>query len=148
MVFQGLKKTVNSVSGSLILLVFRTSPDIVTNFLINTWLPKVPINEIRSPSNSYIAYDLIVMLRLEDRTLEVSVVGDPKGIDMVKKPVLDCIVLGWLSKMLLVLLIVLGGILDRGNKGWCPLRGGNATKAYNGEYKDPGEACLGLGRQR
>ena len=88
------------------------------------------------------------MLRLEDRTLEVSVVGDLKGIDIIKKPVLDCIVLGWLSKMLLVLLIVLGGILNKGNKGWCLSRGGNAIKAYNGEYKDPNKACLGLGGRR
>ena len=57
------------------------------------------------------------MLRLEDYTLEVSVVGDLKGIDVVKKPVLDRIVLGWLSKILLVLLIVFNSIFNRGNKG-------------------------------
>ena len=141
-----MKQTVNSVSGSLVLLVLKTSPDIVTNFLINAWLPKVPADEIQSPGNSYMACDLAVVLRLEDHTLKVSVVGDLKGMDMIEKPVLDRIVLGWLSKMLLVLLIVLGSILNRGNKGWCLSRGGNVTKAYNGEYKDPGEACPSLGR--
>ena len=94
MVFYRLKQTINSVSGSLILLILRISPDIVTNFLINAWPPKVPTDEIRSPSDSYIAYDLVVMLRLEDRTFKVSVIGDPKGIDVIKKPVLDCIVFG------------------------------------------------------
>ena len=86
------------------------------------------------------------MLRLEDRTLEVSVVGDLKGIDMVKKPVLDCVVLGWLNKMLLIFLVIFGGVLNRSNKGWYLSRSGDITKACYGEYKDSGEACLGLGR--
>ena len=93
MVLYRLKQTINSVSGSLVLLVLRTSPDIVTNFLINAWPPKVPADEIRSPGDSHIAYDLAIVLRLEDHTLEVSIVGDLKGIDIVKKPVLDRVVL-------------------------------------------------------
>ena len=146
MVLQGLKKTVNSVSGSLVLLALRTSPDIVTNFLINAWPPKVPADEIRSPGDSHMACDLAVVLRLEDRTLEVSVVGDLQGIDVIEKPVLDCVVLGWLSKMSLVFLVIFGGIFNRGNKGWYPSYNRNAIKAYNGEYKDSGKACLSLGR--
>ena len=78
--------------------------------------------------------------------LEVSVVRDLKGIDIIEKPVLDYIVLGWLSKMLLVFLVIFGGILNRSDKGWCPSRGGNVIEVYDGEHKDPGEACLGLGR--
>ena len=94
MVFYRLKQTINSVSGSFVLLVLRTSPDIIADFLINAWPPKVPTDKIRSPSDSYIAYDLAIVLQLEDRTLKVSIVGDLKGIDIVKKPVLDRIVLG------------------------------------------------------
>ena len=136
------------MSGSLVLLVFRTSPDIVTNFLINAWPPKVLTDKIRSLGDSYIAYDLTIVLRLEDRTLEVSVVGDLKGMDIIEKPVLDCIVLGWLNKMSLVFLVIFGGILNRSNKGWYLSSSRDTTKAYNSEYKDPGEACLGLGRRR
>ena len=80
--------------------------------------------------------------------LEVGIVGDPKGMLMVEQAFLDLVVLGCLGKVLLILLVVFSCVLDRGNKGWCPSRGGNAIKAYNGEYKDPSEACLGLGRQR
>ena len=62
------------------------------------------------------AYDLAIVFRLEDRMLEVSIVGDPKGMDIIKKPVLDRIVLGWLSKMLLVFLVIFGGVFNKSNK--------------------------------